>query len=318
MVRLRKRIFGSGLVVIVLALAASVAVGGPTTMRFLRIATLPQIAGMGEAVVAASDATWAEANPSHLINIDGSLVTFSHTAWFEDIALETLTFGTSNGKHGFGISVVGLHTDALEGYDALGVPQGTFRFFDLAVSASYARRIGRSLRLGVTGRTLYEKIDWDSASGFAADLGLGYTVPARLLGGEFAAGAALKNLGTKVGYHDEEFELPMSWQGGLTYRPLWMPEQMKLLVAVDYEKTKGYDGGVLAGLELDLVDMIAVRVGHRSAYENGDLAFGVGLRLARASIDYAYADMGGLLGNTHRISLGFTAGSVFPSPDTSQ
>jgi hypothetical protein len=270
---------------------------------------------MGDAVAAVSDATWAEANPANLTGLDGSLVTFSHTSWFEDISLETLTFGTSAGAHGFGISVVGLHTEPLDGYDYVGHPQGTFRFFDLAVSASYARKIGRSLSVGVSGKTLYEKIDWDSATGFGIDLGLGYVVPVRLLGGVLATGGALRNLGSKMGYHEEEFDLPLTWQAGLSYRAGWLPEWMHAVIAVDFEKTRDQDEGVLAGFELELHDMLALRLGHRGTSEEGKATVGIGLSWAPATVDYAFVDMGETLGTTHRVSVSFTTGSVFPSPD---
>jgi hypothetical protein len=287
-------------------------------MQFLKISTVPRISAMGEAAAAVRDATWAEANPAHLTAVDGSLITFTHTAWFEDISLETLTVGTSSGKHGFGLAVVGLHTDPLDEYDELGQYQGSFRYFDLFVSGSYARAINQSLSVGITGKTLYEKIGWDSATGFAVDLGLGYTVPMRLLGGGLSAGFIMKNFGTKMGYHEEDFDLPLTLQGGLSYRPMWLPEYMSAQVAVDYEKTRDRDGGVLAGFELGLADIVAVRLGHRGTYDNGDITFGVGLALARTSIDYAFVDLGEKLGGTHRVSLGLKTGQIFPSPEASQ
>lgn len=289
-----------------------------TCMRFLKVSTLPRVAAMGEAVAAVRDATWAEANPAHLTAIDGSLITFSHTAWFEDISLETMAIGTSSGKHGFGISVVGLHTDPLDEYNAVGEYQGSFRYFDLFVSGTYARAVSSTASVGITGKTLYEKIAWDSATGFAVDLGFGYSLPVRFLGGMFSGGAALRNLGTKMGYHGEDFDLPLTWQAGLSYRPVWLPEYMSALAALDYEKTREVDGGLLAGFEVGLSDIVAVRLGHRGPYENGDLTFGIGLTLGRTSIDYAFVDLGEKLGGTHRVSVAFKAGAIFPSPEASR
>ena len=314
--RLGKRGFLFGLVTCLLLVAAGTSFSAPTCMRFLRISTLPRIAGLGEAAVALQDATWAEANPAHLANIDGSLITFSHTAWFEDISLETLTFGTSAGKHGFGISVVGLHTEPLDGYDDAGHPQGTFRFFDLAVSATYALKIGRSLSFGVSGKTLYEKIDWDSATGYGVDLGLGYAVPISLLGGKLACGAVVRNIGPKMGYHEEEFDLPLLWQAGLSYRLGWLPEWMNAVMAMDYAAAAEEDGGLLAGLELELHDILAVRLGH--TYEQSRATFGIGLNWMPAAIDYAYMDLGETLGGAHRVSVSFTTGAIFPSPEAAR
>jgi hypothetical protein len=273
---------------------------------------------MGDVGVAVTDATWAEVNPSHLVNVGGSLLTFSHTAWFQDISLETLAIGTTSRSHAFGISVTGLHTDPLDGYDALGVKLGTFRFYDLVIGATYARRLHPTLSVGASGKVLYEKIDWDSATGFAVDLGAGFTYPRPLLGGNVSLGFALRDLGPKMGYFDDEFDLPLTAQGGLTYKPTWLPGDLSAGVALDYAKTRDRDGGLLAGLEAGIPDLVMLRFGYRDAYEDGDLTFGVGLMLAKTMLDYAYVDMGEHLGGTHRIAVSFRVGEIFPSPEASR
>ena len=299
-------------------ISVSQASATPTCMNFLKISTLPRIAAMGDAGVAATDATWAEVNPSHLINVDGGLLTFTHTAWFQDINLETLAVGTTSRSHAFGISVTGLHTDPLDGYDGIGVKQGTFRFYDLVIGATYARRLHPTLSVGASGKVLYEKIDWDSATGFAIDLGAGFSYPKPLLGGNISLGFALRDFGPKMGYFDDEFDLPLTAQGGLSYEPVWLPGDFGARVAVDYEKTRGRDGGLLAGIEAGLADLVVLRVGYRDAYEDGDLTFGLGLALANTMIDYAYVDMGDNLGDTHRVSVAFKVGEIFPSPEAAQ
>ena len=296
----------------------------PTCMRFLKISTSPRIAGMGDAGVAVNDATWAEVNPSHLINVEGSLITFAHTAWFQDINLETLSVGTTSGINGFGISVTGLHTDPLEGYDALNVKQGTFRFYDLVVGATYARKLHPTLSVGASGKVLYEKIDWDSATGFAIDVGAGFVPKSHVLGGRLALGFALRDLGPKMGYFDEEFDLPLTAQAGLSYRPMWLPEQFDARIALDYERTRGgekaedWPGGALVGFEAGIKGVAALRVGYRDTYEDGDLTFGFGLALANTLIDYAYVDMGDNLGDTHRVSVALKVGEIFPSPEAAR
>jgi hypothetical protein len=301
-----------------LLIASSQAAAAPTCMNFLKISTLPRIAAMGDVGVAVTDATWAEVNPSHLINVDGSLLTFTHTAWFQDINLETLAVGTTSRSHAFGISVTGLHTEPLEGYDAVGIKQGTFRFYDLVIGATYARRLLPTLSVGASGKVLYEKIDWDSATGLAFDLGAGFTYPRPLLGGNVSLGFALRDLGPKMGFFDEEFDLPLTTQGGLSYQPVWLPANLSGRVALEYEKTRERDGGILAGFEAGLTDLVMFRVGYRDAYEDGDLTFGLGLALANTLIDYAYVDMGEGLGDTHRVSVAFKVGEIFPSPEAAR
>ena len=307
-----------GLVFLAMLGVAALAWAAPTSMDFLKISTLPRISALGEAAVAVTDATWADANPANLTYLEGSLITFSHTSWYEDISLEGLTFGTSSGKHAFDLSVVGLHTEPLDGYDAEDRPTGTFRFFNFLVGASYARALSPSLSLGVRGKTVYEKIDWDSATGFAVDFGAGYAPRRDLLGGRLSAGVALRNLGPKIAYFEEGFDLPLTWQAGVSYRPGWLPDMISALAAVDYRRIRGEDGGVLVGVELGFMDMAALRFGHRGAYEEATATFGIGMTIANTLIDYAYLDLGEDLGDTHRVSVAFKVGSVFPSPEESR
>jgi hypothetical protein len=313
-----KRGLGLWVLVGLTSVFAASASAAPTCMRFLKISNVPRVAAMGDAGVAVSDATWAEVNPANLINVEGSLITFSHNAWFQDINLETFSVGTASRSQAFGVGVTGLSTDPLDGYDALGIKQGTFRFYDLAVSATYARRLMPPLTLGATGKVLYEKIDWDSATGFAVDLGAGYAPMPAILGGRLAFGFAVRDLGPKMGYFDDKFDLPLTVQAGMSYSPMWLPDQVDARVVVDYEKTRERDGGPLVGLETGLRDLVALRVGYRDTYQDGDLTFGLGLKLANTLIDYAYVHMGENLGSTHRISVALKVGGVFPTPEASR
>jgi hypothetical protein len=229
--------------------------------------------------------------------------------------LETLTLGTASGKHGFGLSVIAVHTDPLDGYDDFDVPQGTFRFYDVLMSGSYAREVYPSLRLGGTAKMVYEKIDWDSATGFAFDLGLGYTVAEALLGGDVGLGFVVRDLGPKMGYFDESFSLPTTLQGGLSFSRGGLPGDLNAVLALDYERTREENGGVLFGAELGYQQMAALRFGYRGNHENTDLTFGLGLGIKPVTVDYAYASMGDDLGNTHKVSIGFLTGAIFPSPE---
>ncbi len=310
--------------IIVLALGASLLLvfpsalqASPTCMRFIEISTVPRIAAIGQAGVGLTDATWAQVNPANLINVDGSLITFSHTSWFSDISLEALSVNTSSDKHGLGFSVVGLHTEPLEKYDAEDTYEGSFRFFDIAVAATYARRLAGGFAAGVTGKVLYEKIDWDAASGFAADIGLSYKAPQGFLWGDFGLGLLARNLGTRVGYHGEEFDLPSAVQAGISYEPSLLPPYVSLRLALDYQSTRAGEDGLLAGCEIGVARIVALRFGYRGAYEK-EQTFGLGVSLASVSFDYAYMDLGSDLGRTHRLAVSFKTAPIFPLPAESK
>jgi len=306
----------------VLAILAGTAPGAsaaPTCADFLKITTLPRIAALGEASVALSDATWAGANPANLVAVDGSLITFSHTSWFEDVSLQALSIGTSSPRHGFGLSLAGLHTAPLDEYDSEDVYLGEFRYYDFLLEATYARRLAASLSAGASFKTLYEKIGWDSATGFALDLGLAWSREVAATRGTLSAGVTMRNLGTTMGYLDEEYDLPLVWQGGLAYRPAWLPGQVDAVVATDYRWTREGERGLLFGAEVGIAGMVTLRAGGKSVdgvdRDGGDVTAGVGFKIRHLAIDYAYADFGDRLGGTHRLSVGLTTGSIFPSPE---
>jgi hypothetical protein len=305
-------------VVGLLAWAFGVTAATPTCVDFLKISTLPRVAALGEASVAVEDAAWAEANPSNLTGVDGSLITFSHTTWFQDISLEMLAFATSTGRHALGLTLAGLHTEPLAKYSSEDEYEGEFRYFDFVVAATYAMAPVASLRLGATGKTVYEKIDWDSATGFALDLGAGYALPPRAFRGDLSAGFALRNLGTKMGYFEKKYDLPLTWQGGLAYRPSWLPSSIDALLAVDYRTTRGSSGAVLVGLEFEVMKTVALRLGSRGRAGGSDATVGLGLTFKNMTLDYAYMDPGQDLGATHRIALGFKTSRILPSPEASR
>jgi hypothetical protein len=290
----------------------------PTCVDFLKISTLPRVAAMGEASAAVTDATWAEANPSHLTYVDGSLFTFSHTAWFQDISLEMLSFGTSNSRHGLGLTLAGLHTEPLARYTSEDQYEGDFRYFDFLAAATYAFAPAPAFRLGVTGKTVYEKIYWDSATGFAVDFGAGYSLPAGAVAGDLSLGLAVRNLGSKMGYFEKEYDLPLSCQGGMAYRPSWLPQPLDVLVAVDYRATRGAVGGLLVGAEFEVMKTVALRLGSRGREGGQDATLGFGLKFKNISIDYAYMDPGQSLGPTHRMSLGFRTFRMLPTPESAR
>ena len=303
---------------LLLAWALGAAAATPTCVDFLKISMLPRVAALGDATVAVRDAAWAEANPANLTSVDGSLITFSHATWFQDISLEMLAFGTSTGRHAFGLTLAGLHTEPLARYSSEDEYEGEFRYFDFLVAATYAMAPAAPLRLGVTGKTIYEKIDWDSATGFALDLGLGYDLPPRAFRGELSAGFALRNLGTKMGYFEKKYDLPLTWQGGLAYKPSWLPSSIGALVAVDYRTARGSSGAVLVGAEFEVMKMVALRVGSRGRAGGSDATAGLGLTIKNMTLDYAYMDPGRNLGATHRIALGFRTSRILPSPEASR
>jgi hypothetical protein len=284
-------------------------------MRSLLIHTSPKVTALGDACAAVPDVICAEVNPAAVGLAEGTLLAFSHTSWFEGVDLGAFDLYAASPKHGFGISLVGLGSGDMEKYNADDHYQGTFRVFDFYLNALYSYRVMPTMALGVTGRVVYEKIDWESATGFAFDLGGLYLTPKQYLGGTWGLGLAARNLGPSVTYTEGSSDLPYTFQGGASYTPGWLPEQVGATLSLDYRKTRYEDGSPLMGLEVGIAEIVALRVGGRFNHAVGDITFGAGFKYANIMVDYAYVDYSEALGSTHRIALAFNSGLILPSPE---
>lgn len=305
-------------IVLAVVVASSLAHGAkatPVAMRFLDISRSPVVSGMGQAGVGLSNVANSEVNPAHIAYSEKSVLGFSHISWLDDVSIESVGLVTGSGKHGLGLRLVGLFTSPLEGYDDYGIYQGDFRFFDICAEATYARKYGPGLAFGVTGKTVYEKIDWDAASGLALDVGMSWKGIFESVGG-IGAGVSARNIGGKIGYHSESFDLPLSLQFGVAFDRMWHAETLRLAIAVDYQAARTGESGMLCGLEMGYDRLLAVRLGYMDAYQ-GRTTFGLGLHLGRVAVDYSYMPFDYELGTAHRFGLSLSMGRIFPAPESS-
>lgn len=289
----------------------------PVAMRFVDISKSPVTSAMGQAGVALGHMALWELNPANVVDCNGSVLNFSHTSWLGDISLESVGLVTGSGKHGLGLRVVGLFTSPLEGYGDDGIYQGDFGFFDICVEAAYARKYQHGLAFGITGKTVYEKIDWDAASGVAFDVGMKWRGILKAFGGDLSAGISSRNIGGKIGYHSERFGLPLSLQVGLAYQRMAQAEPLGMSIAIDYQASRTGESGVLFGLEATYSNLLAIRLGYMDAYR-GRATLGLGCHLGRLTIDYSYMPFDYDLGAAHRFGLSLGLGSIFPSPESSR
>ena len=303
--------------VVLIFIWAGVVDAETSALRSLLIHTSPKVSAMGDACSAVPDAICAEVNPAVVGLARGTLIAFSHGSWFEDIDLGAFDLYAASPRHGFGLSLVGLGSGSMEKYSVDDHYEGTFRAYDLYVNALYSYRVMPTMTLAVTGRVVYEKIDWESATGFAVDLGGLYVTPRAYLGGEWGFGLAVRNLGPSISFTDGSSDLPYTFQGGLTYSPRWLPDEVSAILALDYRKTRYEDGTPLAGLEVGIVDIVALRVGGRLNHAHGDITFGAGVKIKNVMVDYAYVDYSDMLGSTHRVALAFNSSLIFPTPEES-
>jgi len=299
-----KKLFLTALVALVATSGAMAGEPGSTVLTFLKFGVGGRASAMGDAYMAVSnDATALFWNPAGMVTMDGSDVVLMHDERFQDFRHEYLGFVHGMGKHAFGVGVIGNYVDGLEEREsATALPISEFAAFDFAIMGGYASELLEGLSAGATVKYLYSKIDEASATGFAGDIGVLYYT--EIEGLSLAGG--VQNLGTKLTYENAEEDLPFSGKIGFAYKKAVEQLAGAVLLVVDVKFPNDDDVKIHGGLEYGYKDLFAARVGYRGEYDNKNISAGAGFMVNRYRIDYAFVPFYSDLGNSHRVSLGFS------------
>lgn len=202
------------------ALPAAAQLGGGHSYSFLDLpptATVSALGGIG--VAAPVGAGFWQHNPALADSTSTQTLSLSYLPYFADIRQLQLGYAQPlNGGYLLG-GVQYLNYGEMEGYDATGMPEGTFSASDWAISAGYSHSFGPYAAGAV--------VKWAS-SGIA-----GYRASAILLdaGGRFrhpdldlTVGFVVRNLGVSLNSFDQEAgDLPLDVQFGAAFKPQFMP-----------------------------------------------------------------------------------------------
>ena len=297
---------------------------------FLLIEPGARAIGMGETYVAlADDATASYFNPAALAGQSRKKVNFTHSKWLpglaDDLSYEFLAYSTPvEGWGNIGVNVALLNLGEQIRTDERGNAQGTFRSYDMALSAAYGADIGDNMSAGIGLKFIRSNLADQGAgiergkgvgNSFAADIGLLWKMTP-----EISFGAALRNLGPKIAYIDasQADPLPQHIVLGTAYE-LMDTQYHDVLLSFDLYKPLIADGSFLGNLvkawadegmgdELREMDLhvggeykyglsarqdeafFALRAGY-SWDSDGELktpTFGVGLKYNRFQVDVAY------------------------------
>jgi len=281
---------------------------GLTVLTFLKLGAGARATGLGEAYVSvANDASATYWNPAGLLGIQHNDVSGTHHAWIQDLNHEFVAFGGHRGRHAVGFSFIGLYTSDMQAYDETGAYTGMFGFSNNAFSGSYAFQVTPEIGVGASARYVRESLvgtsEGDfSLSGFAFDLGGQWKTPLRGV----TAGAALRNLGGSMHYNlsgAQDFDLPTTLQGGLSYRRQDVAGGA-LTIAADALAARGDDVSFRVGAEYAYRGQFLMGAGAKSGLDNENVSFGVGYE-NKIRVHYAFTPIQSDLGSSHRITVGY-------------
>lgn len=276
---------------------------GKSGLTFLKIGIDARAVGMGEAYTAvAENAAAVYWNPAGLMNAPRSNVLFNHNEWIQDLRGEFVALSIVGNKSAWGFHLRSFNISDIEVREIpTAEPLEKASAHYISAGISYARRMYKSLDLGVTLKYLYEKIFVTSASGFATDFGVLYRPPVHNL----SIGLSFQNFGKMQKFENEETTLPVIGRLGVKYQ---IPVDLtitRVILAADVVKPVEENAKFNLGTELTLWKYLAVRVGYFIGYEARDFSLGLGFMRSAIRLDYGIVPFGDDLGSTHRFTLNF-------------
>lgn len=306
----KKKLFGLVLFCVLCGHFASSAFSEETGAAFLKIGFGARAIAMGGGYVAiADDLNAIYWNPGGLAQLKQKEFTAMHTEWLESLKHEFVgyAFPTKVGTLAFGLGYLGMDKIEKRG-DSGELLEETFTAYDSVGTFSYSRVINPKTSAGINLKIIHQRIENETANGLAIDLGTLYRFSPLPL----TAGFTLQNLGPKMKFIREGYNLPLTISAGLAYRVFAnaLTLGMGITHRVFEQKT---DFGF--GSEYWVGNIFALRGKYNLLSSNNQLTanrsteiprFGAGLgfRLLAYQFDYAFTPYSEL-GETHRIS--FTA-----------
>ena len=296
-----------------------------TGLQFLKVDMLASAAAMGGAfTMAGKGANAMFYNPAGMSTTESGfdLVT-SNTSWIADINYIAAGIARSFGNLGtVGVSFVtsdygdiqGTRLDAssADGY----VETDIGNVNSQAIGISYARILTDKFRVGgqvkftsqALGANLMPEGETknNEVSGLAYDFGTIFHPGFKSL----AFGMSIRNFSPQYKYEDEAFELPLTFNIGTSINLFDFvngPSNSVLLIAVDAVHPRDYSERVHFGAEYLFADLLAVRAGYKTNYDEEALSMGFGVKYAVGGIglriDYSYSQLGSFDG-VSRITIG--------------
>lgn len=278
---------------------------GKVAAAELKIGLGPRPAAMGEAFVGKADDLNATFwNPAGLGQVKGSQIGFMHNIYLESTSLEYLAYAQNlfSGA-GLGAYVTYFNGGTMDKVDESAQTVGDFTPGFLTASVGYGQWLIPEVALGVSVKFLSERIDTETYSAIAVDMG-GLVRPG--IEG-LQLGVMVQNVGSQVA----DSQLPVNAKVGVAYvLPVKFTsddDTWNLLADVNVPFGDTKYTSINAGTEYWFGKIVAARVGYK-VKDAGDLGgvtgltAGAGLKVSFFDIDYALVSFGDL-GFTHQIAL---------------
>ncbi|GAB4362882.1 MAG: type IX secretion system outer membrane channel protein PorV [Calditrichia bacterium] len=282
-----------------------------TGMKWLSIPLGGRASALGGAYTAmANDVSSIFWNPAGTAFTDGGHAFLTQTKWIADITVNAgaLTYGYKNwGVFGVSFAAVDWGTlhgtrraDNEQGY----VETGEFSPDNWMAGISYSRRVSDRFAFGGHLKYLYEKLGSNLEGSFADSKE--YTAEMNLFAFDFGTiyytgfkdlrfAMSLQNFSQEKKYRAEHFPLPLTFRFGLAMdvsKFMMEDTDHSLTLAIDALHPRDYSERMHFGLEYGFRNLIFLRGGYKTNYDEEDVSFGAGFHYGlggfAVTLDYSY------------------------------
>lgn len=259
-------------------------------------------AGMGATMVVSTfDPNQTLFNPAAAVGADEFTASFGHTAYWENVRLEsgfvTIDLAANLVLHS-GIRFAAIDEIELR-TNASSEPIELFDAHDISYKAGLSYRVTDRIDAGIAAGWFIEKIGAHRGSSFNVDVGIiAYPTDKSTIA------ASVINLGR---------DIQLGQQGQLSSRDIALPTTWRAGGSYSYDRFIGVfdlvvldnDAHAHIGLEGQLHELFQLRTGYMSGYDSKDITAGASFVHRNVRIDYGFLPFSNELGTSHLFNVTF-------------
>jgi len=235
-------------------------------------------------------------NPALLATLTSGHATTIFKKGIDDDTYGQITVGVPFKKGGAGFSIGYFDEGIVEVFDGT-TKRTVVAQRDIVGGLGLARTVG-PLYIGGTAKFISSELAEQSrATALAADIGMSFPFQKKGL-----LSASFQNLGTKLTYDTEGFNLPQIFRLGFSWEALFRGTPTTLFIDQPYFLNQN-EFNTSLGIER-YIEPLALRVGFRDRPDRDELSFGLGFFMDNINLDYAMGVVNDL-GLSHHFSLSF-------------
>ncbi len=301
-----------------------------TSFKFLKVSPDARVSAVGGAMTAIDMASPVAMfyNPAGMARLERFGASFGLTQWIADIKYNAISAAyNTNGYGVFGIAVMFAdYGDHFIGTVQAGNEKGFLEYSELGLSDPKPQALSVGLgyaaaitdRFSVGGNVKYASQDLGTAlvaddvtegnelSTVAFDFGVLYKTGFESLN----VALTVRNFAQELNYVDENFELPLTFNVGVSMNLMDLREMESsahaLLLSVEAERPRDFAEQIRIGGEYSFSNIFFLRAGYVAPTDEEGVNLGAGLHYdvsdVGVGVDYAFTSFG-IFDNVHRFSL---------------